>query len=76
MAVGIPGILVIRRDNIGDLVCTTPLVRALRHQLPNARIEFLAPHTTRRFCQPSATTSSTTYEKYAERLLQVAKEWI
>lgn len=35
-------ILVIRRDNIGDLVCTTPLLRALRHQCPQARIEVLA----------------------------------
>ncbi len=35
-------ILVIRRDNIGDLVCTTPLLRALRRQLPQARIEVLA----------------------------------
>lgn len=35
-------ILVIRRDNIGDLVCTTPLLRALRAQLPAARIEVLA----------------------------------
>lgn len=31
-------ILVIRRENIGDLVCTTPLLRALRQQLPQARI--------------------------------------
>lgn len=31
-------ILVIRRENIGDLVCTTPLVRALRAQLPAAWI--------------------------------------
>ncbi len=31
-------ILVIRRDNIGDLVCTTPLLAALRAQLPEARI--------------------------------------
>ncbi len=35
-------ILVIRRDNIGDLVCTTPLLHALRRQLPLARIECLA----------------------------------
>ncbi len=35
-------ILVIRRDNIGDLVCTTPLLRALRAQLPAARIFVLA----------------------------------
>ncbi len=34
-------ILVIRRDNIGDLVCTTPLLRELRRQLPQARIECL-----------------------------------
>lgn len=37
-----PKILVIRRDNIGDLVCTTPLLHALRRQLPAARIECLA----------------------------------
>lgn len=38
----VPKILVIRRDNIGDLVCTTPLLRALRAQLPSARIVVLA----------------------------------
>ena len=27
-------ILILRRDNIGDLVCTTPLIAALRAQLP------------------------------------------
>lgn len=31
-------ILVIRRDNIGDLVCTTPLFTALRHRFPHAKI--------------------------------------
>jgi ADP-heptose:LPS heptosyltransferase len=36
-----PRILVIRRDNIGDLVCTTPLIRALREQLPCAYIAVL-----------------------------------
>ncbi|MDO9188523.1 MAG: glycosyltransferase family 9 protein [Sulfurimicrobium sp.] len=30
--------LLIRRDNIGDLVCTTPLFRALRERFPSARI--------------------------------------
>ena len=35
-------VLVIRRDNIGDLVCTTPLIRSLRAQLPRARIAALA----------------------------------
>jgi ADP-heptose:LPS heptosyltransferase len=34
-------ILVIRRENIGDLVCTTPLLRALRAQLPGAWISAL-----------------------------------
>lgn len=34
-------ILVIRRDNIGDLVCTTPLLSALRQHFPSARIEAL-----------------------------------
>ena len=33
-----PKILVIRRDNIGDLVCTTPLFTALRAHFPDARI--------------------------------------
>lgn len=31
-----PKILVIRRDNIGDLVCTTPLLAALRQRFPGA----------------------------------------
>ncbi|MCF8177138.1 MAG: glycosyltransferase family 9 protein [Sulfuritalea sp.] len=30
-----PKILVIRRDNIGDLVCTTPLITALRQRFPD-----------------------------------------
>ncbi|GAB2876355.1 glycosyltransferase family 9 protein [Uliginosibacterium flavum] len=34
-------ILVIRRDNIGDLVCTTPLIRALRQRYPAAQIDAL-----------------------------------
>lgn len=33
---GSPRILIIRRDNIGDLVCTTPLVAALRRRYPEA----------------------------------------
>lgn len=31
-----PRILIVRRDNIGDLVCTTPLMRALRERYPDA----------------------------------------
>src|SRR5512145_272526 len=34
-------ILVIRRDNIGDLVCTTPLLAALRERYPAAHIAAL-----------------------------------
>ena len=34
-------ILVTRRDNIGDLVCTTPLIHSLRQHLPDARIDAL-----------------------------------
>lgn len=40
-AVDSPRLLIVRRDNIGDLVCTTPLLHALRRQLPQARIECL-----------------------------------
>jgi len=36
-----PKILVIRRDNIGDLVCTTPLISALRRRYPRAHIAAL-----------------------------------
>ncbi|MBP5996759.1 MAG: O-antigen ligase family protein [Azonexus sp.] len=34
-------IIVIRRDNIGDLICTTPLFSALRARFPDARIDAL-----------------------------------
>lgn len=33
--------LVVRRDNIGDLVCTTPLIRMLREQFPCSHIAAL-----------------------------------
>ena len=36
-----PKILVIRGDNIGDLVCTTPLISALRCRYPRAHIAAL-----------------------------------
>ena len=38
---GNPRFLVIRRDNIGDLVCTTPLLAALRERYPEAHIAAL-----------------------------------
>lgn len=34
-------LLIIRRDNIGDLVCTTPMFTALRRRLPHARLHAL-----------------------------------
>lgn len=37
-----PRLLIVRRDNIGDLVCTTPLLRALRERYPNGWIGVLA----------------------------------
>ncbi|HQR04142.1 MAG: glycosyltransferase family 9 protein [Proteobacteria bacterium] len=37
-----PRILVVRRDNIGDLVCTTPLLHCLRESFPDAFIGVLA----------------------------------
>jgi heptosyltransferase-3 len=37
-----PRILVVRRDNIGDLVCTTPLLAALRQRFPDAWLAVLA----------------------------------
>jgi ADP-heptose:LPS heptosyltransferase len=39
---GPPRILVVRRDNIGDLACTTPLVAALRRRYPEAWLGVLA----------------------------------
>jgi len=39
---GSPRFLVVRRDNIGDLVCTTPLIAALRRRHPDAWIGVLA----------------------------------
>jgi ADP-heptose:LPS heptosyltransferase len=38
---GAPRFLVIRRDNIGDLVCTTPLITALRERYPQGHIAAL-----------------------------------
>jgi ADP-heptose:LPS heptosyltransferase len=36
-----PSFLIIRRDNIGDLVCTTPLIAALRRNYPKSWISAL-----------------------------------
>lgn len=37
-----PRILLIRRDNIGDLLCTTPLLHAIRQRYPAAYLAVLA----------------------------------
>lgn len=37
-----PRLLIVRRDNIGDLICTTPLIRALRERYPDGWIGVLA----------------------------------
>jgi ADP-heptose:LPS heptosyltransferase len=34
--------LIIRRDNIGDMVCTTPLLKALKSRFPDSTIDVLA----------------------------------
>lgn len=34
-------ILIVRRDNIGDLICTLPLISAIRQLNPKARIDML-----------------------------------
>lgn len=34
-------ILLIRNDNIGDLICTTPAIEALRKKYPNAQIDIV-----------------------------------
>jgi ADP-heptose:LPS heptosyltransferase len=36
-------ILVVRNDNLGDLLCTTPAFRALRRRYPSAHIAVLVP---------------------------------
>lgn len=37
-------ILIIRLSSIGDIILTTPLVRAVRDKYPNAQIDFLVKH--------------------------------
>jgi ADP-heptose:LPS heptosyltransferase len=39
---GAERVLVLRLDNLGDVILTAPLFRALRDQLPNARLTLLA----------------------------------
>jgi heptosyltransferase-3 len=34
-------ILLVRNDNIGDLICTTPAIEALRKKYPKAQIDIV-----------------------------------
>jgi len=34
-------ILLVRNDNVGDLICTTPAIEALRKKYPDAQIDIV-----------------------------------
>ena len=36
-----PKILIIRLSSIGDIVLTTPILRCIKKQMPNAKIHYL-----------------------------------
>ena len=36
-----PKILIIRLSSIGDIVLTTPILRCIKNQMPNAKIHYL-----------------------------------
>ena len=74
--------LVVRRDNIGDMVCTTPVFQALRERFPQARIYALTntyslpvlhanPHIDRAFVYMKAKhrdSETSLWSVYARRL--------
>ncbi|MCX7930902.1 MAG: glycosyltransferase family 9 protein, partial [Chlorobi bacterium] len=39
-----PRILLLRQDRLGDVICSTPIVAALRQHFPTARIDLLLSH--------------------------------
>ncbi len=41
LGISMKNILVIRRDNIGDMVCTTPLLEGLKQVFPEAKLTLL-----------------------------------
>ncbi|MGK3126752.1 glycosyltransferase family 9 protein [Candidatus Pantoea formicae] len=75
-------ILVIRRDNIGDMVCTTPLLEGLKRTFPDAKITLLVnkiaqdvvshnPHVDRLYVYKKAKhrgKNETTFGVYWQRL--------
>lgn len=76
-------ILIIRRDNIGDLVCTTPLIEGVKIALPDAKLYLLInkvshdvvknnPHIEKTFVYKKAkhkAKNETTLGVYFERLI-------
>lgn len=44
---GIESVLVVRNDNVGDVLCSTPAIEALKRSLPKARIGVLVADYTR-----------------------------
>ncbi len=76
-------ILIIRRDNIGDLVCTTPLIEGVKTAYPDANLYLLInkvsqdvvknnPHLTKVFVYKKAkhkAKNETTLGVYFERLM-------
>jgi ADP-heptose:LPS heptosyltransferase len=75
---GVRRLLVIRNDNIGDVLCTTPALRALRRAFPTARIAALVPS----HCRPVLARSPDvdeifcyTKSKHAPRLFGIPALW-
>ena len=82
-------ILIIRRDNIGDLVCTTPLISTLRKSFPDANIDVLVnsynapviennPHIDNVYVYKKAkhlTSGESKFKVYFERFRTYFKIW-
>src|SRR5512141_672933 len=67
-------ILVIRRDNIGDLVCTTPLISALRLRHPRAHIAALVNTYNRQLLEGHPDLDAVyAYDKAQRRLLALRR---
>ena len=63
-----PRILVVRRDNIGDLACTTPLIAGLRARWPKARLAALVTtYNAEVLARNPALEAVYTYEKLKHR---------
>lgn len=56
-----PKILVVRRDNIGDLICTTPLLHAIRLRYPSAYVAVLMSSYNVEYCTITPTSTKPSY---------------